>query len=105
MMKEVALCLSILGIFLLLFLLSSEPKEIGDLNNTLINQKVIIEGIVDKERTAGELVIMVINGIEVVCSCEESYMGKSVSLVGVVSEFNGKKQVKVLRIKEQALQQ
>ena len=99
MMKEVALCLSIVGIFILLFLLSSEPVEIKSLNETLINQKVIIEGIVEKERTAGELNIMQISDIEVVCSCKESYLGKSVSLVGVVSEFNGKRQVKVLRIR------
>ena len=37
-----------------------------------------------------------------VCECEdeESYLGKEVEIIGLVEEFNDKKQVRVLRIVE-----
>ncbi len=100
-MRYVALALTIVGIFVLVGVMVFSPaREINSLDNVQVNEKVEIEGIVTEERIIKKINIMQVNGIELVCDCILSFKGKKVRVMGVVEEFNGKRQVRVLRISE-----
>jgi len=102
MLKKISFIIAISGIAVLLGLILLSPKPAGlldDINDMEINEKVMLQGIVDSERDFGDFRIWNIEGIEVVCDCKESYLGKEVEIVGLVEEFNEKKQVRVLEIK------
>lgn len=102
-MRRVALIVFILGVLVLALLLNLPSREIkgfDDLSEFEINQRVLLNGVVESERfISGSKEIFVVNGIDVVCDCSESFVGREVEVEGVVSEFNEKKQVEVLSIK------
>jgi len=101
MLRKVSFILVIVGLMILLIFLNLNVKDIKnyeDLKSLNINQKVSLEGFVSNERVAGSLKIFTINGIDVVCECSENYKGTEVRVVGLVSEFNSKRQVMVLEI-------
>lgn len=105
MLRKYAFIVAILGIAVLLGLLILSPKELDssdELDSMEINEKVVLEGKVESERDFGDFRILSVNSIEIVCECgdEESYLDKKVKIIGLVEEFNEKKQVRVLRIIE-----
>ena len=102
MLKKISFIIVIIGIALLLSLLILSPKEVNveDIENLTLNKKVFFRGKVEHERDFGNFKIWQINEIEVVCDCNESYLNKEVEITGLVSEFEGKTQVRVLRLVE-----
>ena len=100
MLKKISFAIAILGIGVLLGMLALPAKELKALNETFENEKVFLEGKVESERDFGDFKILNINGVDVYCSCSESYLGKEVYAEGFVDEFDGKKQVRVLKIRE-----
>jgi len=108
-MKKYAFIVSILGISVLLTLLLVVPEEITEnsMDAMEINEKIYLEGVINKELDYGDFKILEleIDGessrlIDVVCDCKESYLEKKVSVIGVVEEYEGEKQVRVLSIME-----
>ena len=98
-MRGVALCLAITGVFLLFGVMIFSPAmEVNSLENVQINDKVIVEGLVESERITSGINIMKINGMEVVCDCIKSYKGRNLRAYGLVGEFNNKKQVRIMRL-------
>lgn len=102
-MRRFAFVVAFLGIFVLLgllvFLPPKEIKSLGDLQDLRVNQKVFLTGKVESEKQFGDFNIMHVEGVEVVCECKRSYIDKDLEILGAVSEYEGKKQVSVLRIK------
>lgn len=116
MLRKYAFIVAILGIAFLLGLLILPAKkiveersglvEINNLEELEINDKVIFSGKVGSESDFGDFKIWKLSAItsgaemdfDVVCDCRESYLGREVEIVGLVSEFNGERQVRVLRI-------
>ncbi len=74
-------------------------ESFEDMEDLEINSKVILEGFVEEEKNFGTFKILKINGIDVVCNCLGSYLEKEIVVEGVVSEYRGKKQIKVLSVK------
>jgi hypothetical protein len=102
-MRRWAFVVAILGMFVLLFFLSYGEKEVDSLEGLEINQRVLVGGTVVEERAiSGGRILRLENGIEVVCECVGSFKGREVSVIGIVSEFEGEKQVDVLRIAAQS---
>jgi len=107
MLRKYAFIVAILGIAVLLGLLILSPRELGsldELDSIGINEKVVLEGKVESEREFGDFKVLSVRGIEIVCECggedDESYLDKEVKIIGLVEEFNDRKQVRVLRISE-----
>jgi hypothetical protein len=101
-MKKYVFIISILGISVLLILLIFFPKEIEkrSIEDMEINEKIIFEGKIENERNFGDFRILNIDGLDIICDCKESYLGKHVEIVGLIDEYNGNKQIKVLKIAE-----
>ena len=102
-MRRLAFILTILGILSLAILMNLPAKEISskeELENLEINQKVAIHGKVISERILYETQKLLIldNKIELVCECPQTFKDKNISVLGIVSEYDGKKQVTVLKI-------
>ena len=102
-MRRFAFVIAIVGLFLLALLLNQKPKEVSDyegLRNFEINSKVIVEGRVVSEKLIydGNKILTLDNGLELICECSENFKGKIVEVVGIVEEYNDKKQIRVLRL-------
>ncbi|MCH7567849.1 MAG: hypothetical protein IIA87_00335 [Nanoarchaeota archaeon] len=102
-MRRISFIIVILGIFVLLVLLIFPPieiEEIESLDEIEVNEKISLSGEVIDERIFEDFKILKIGEIEVVCNCPigESYLGKNVSVIGLVEEFNERKQIRVLRL-------
>ena len=86
-LRKIAFIIAIMGIgFLLIFLLAAQ-KEISsaeEVNSLAVNSKVMLIGFVESERDFGDFKIWNVNGIEVVCNCEESFLDKEVEIIGVI---------------------
>lgn len=98
-MRKLSFVLTILGISILLVMLNFSGKKVESLEGLELNEKVIVSGEILKERDFGDFKIFNMGEIEVYCNCKESYLGKEVLIEGLVAEFDGEKQVKVLKIK------
>jgi hypothetical protein len=107
-MRRWAFIISILGLLALIVLMNFSPaKEVDsyeDLEKLEINSKVLVEGKVANERILYENVKLLDlgNGIDIICECSEFFSGEEVSIEGLVSEYNGKKQITVLEISAKA---
>ena len=103
-MRRWAFIIAILGMFVLLVLMNFSGKEIGsysELEELEINQKVYLSGKVVSERAAGEKIILTLDkNITLICDCDWSFKDKEISVVGIVGEYENRKQVQVLRIRE-----
>jgi len=102
MLRKLSFIIAILGIGVLLGLLLSPAEEIESLEELEINERVVFSGKVESEKDFGGFKIWKIRGFEmdVVCDCEESYLNEEIEIEGIVDEFNGKKQVRVLVIEK-----
>ncbi len=101
-MRRIAFVISLVGIFVLLGAFMLPAKNVGsaeDLEKLEINTKVILSGKVENERVYGDFRILSVNGISVICNCPGDYLGKNVEILGKVSEYEGKIQIEILRIK------
>jgi len=100
MLKKVSFAFAILGIGVLLGMLALPAKEFGSIDDLRENEKVFVEGKVENEKDFGDFKILKVNGTEIYCSCKDSYLGEEVYVEGYVDEFDGKKQIRVLKIRE-----
>ncbi len=103
MIPRICLVLSIIGIGILLFSMNLPAKQvrsIDDIKELPLNTKVILYGKVTEEKLYDEFKIMKINGIDATCSnCLGQYKGKEILIEGLVSEYEGTRQIKVLRLR------
>ena len=100
-LRKIAFIITIAGVAVLLMFLLAKPKEVSsfeDIKTTEINEKVLVKGKIESQRDFGNFKILEINGIEAICNCKESFLDKEVEIVGLVEEFNGKRQVRILRV-------
>ncbi|MBI5803768.1 hypothetical protein HY450_00825 [Candidatus Pacearchaeota archaeon] len=102
-MRRFAFVAAIIGMFFLFLFFEAKPTEIRgieDLNKLEVNKKVLIFGeIVEARVIYGRTRIFILdNGIEILCECYGFSEGDLIEVEGVVSEFEGKKQVEVLSI-------
>jgi DNA/RNA endonuclease YhcR with UshA esterase domain len=102
-MRRFAFVIAIIGMFVLAMFMGRGNLEIEsreNLEQLEINRKVSLSGKVVEERVlyVGTKMFILDNGIELVCECVDSFQGEDVVVEGVVSEFENKKQVNVLKI-------
>ena len=102
-MRRWAFAVMVFGMFVLLLMLNMKPKEIGsyeDMEQLEINTRVSVTGKVIEERVIYEdsKLLELENGIELVCECSGFFEDEEVEVIGVVSEYEGKKQIDVLEI-------
>jgi hypothetical protein len=102
MLRELSFVLGVFGVVFLLFYLQFssfvEIESIGDLDGLEINSKVVLRGFVEDVRVFEKFVIFKIEGIELVCDCENGYLGKELEVEGVVEDYLNGRQVRVLRV-------
>ena len=98
MLKKISFILAVVGITVLLILLILPGRKISDIDNMAINEKVILSGRIIDEGDYGDFKIWQMEGkdFDIICDCKESFLDKEVSIVGLVDDFNGEKQVRVL---------
>lgn len=92
-----------LGLGTLSIIIFKSPVEIDSaetLDSFEINTKVELDGKVERERVFEDFKVLVVEGIEIICDCEEYYLGKQIKIIGLIDEYNGKKQIKALTIEE-----
>lgn len=99
MLKKISFIVALIGIAFLMFLLAKPSLEVQNMEEAKINQKIIIEGVVKSEKEMSNFKILSINNTEVLCSCSQTYLNKKVQVIGLVEEYKGKKQVRVLEIR------
>jgi hypothetical protein len=101
-MRRYAFIIAILGISIMVVFFTMSPIEIfsiGDLEILELNEKVILNGVIEDLRDFGDFKILIVNGIDVVCTCEEVIeIGDEIEVVGFVDEFEGERQIRVLEI-------
>ncbi|MBU0760129.1 MAG: hypothetical protein KJ600_01155 [Nanoarchaeota archaeon] len=102
-MRRFAFVIAILGMFVLVLLLSQKPVSVigyEDLEDLELNTRVEVVGEVVSEKIIyGDNKVLVLDGgIELVCEGVGGFVGNEVRVVGVVNEYDGKKQVSVLEI-------
>ena len=102
-MRRISFIITILGIFILLILLNTNPIKVNsleDLENLQENQKVTTSSKVISERPYGNAKLLTLeNKIELICSCP-SYLNKNITALGILNVFN-KKRIAVLEITPQ----
>ncbi len=91
---------AILGMLVLVGLLVFNIKEVETLEGLEINQRVSLSGQVVSERIiySDESLLKLDNNITLICSGCGSYLNDDVSVEGVVEEYGGERQVRVLKI-------
>lgn len=102
-MRRWAFAIAILGMFVMALLLNKKPLEVNnlkDIENLEVNTRVAVSGKVLSERALyGETKMLSLgNKIPLICECAEKYVNETVSVNGIVEEYEGKKQVRVLKI-------
>lgn len=102
MLRKWSFVIALAGISFFVFLLFignyhdvSDVKELGSME---LHTKVVLEGEVVSERVFDDFRILEVNGVDVVCNCKKSYLERVIRVEGLVSEFNGKRQIKALSI-------
>ncbi len=103
-MRRRAFLAAMCGLFILALLLTycktHEVRDYAELENLEVNAKVSLTGKVVEERVIyqGTKVLELGNGIELVCECAENFEDAEIVVGGIVSEYDGKRQVTVQRI-------
>ena len=100
-----ALIMAIIGVSFLIGMLIWPNYELvvdmSDLQKLEINDQVVLIGKVQDVRDFGGFFVMDVNDIDVVYNCDEEcdYSGKDVEVKGLVSVYESKKQIEVLRMR------
>ncbi len=103
-MKKLALLIALCGLLLLSVLMvygkETRVDNYEGLETLELNSKVIVSGKIISERVVRNdfRIVILDNGLEAVCDCEQSLKTKEVIIEGLVEEFNGKRQVRILTI-------
>ena len=95
--------MAVIGLFILIGVLVFSDdyvsiSDLSDLEGLIVNERVVIEGFVDDERVLEGFRILSVNNASVVCDCSRGFLGETVEIYGVVGEFEGEKQIEVLKI-------
>lgn len=102
-MRRFAFVIAIVGLFVLFLMVNSNSVGVNsyeDLEKLEVNVKVSVEGKVVEGRVIyeGTKLFELESGIELICECLESLVGKKITVEGIVEEYESRKQVRVLRI-------
>ena len=103
-MRRLSFIFTILGVLILLFLLGfgkqTEINNPEELERLELNSRVFISGKTVSEKIifGADKILVLDSGIELVCSCSGNFKDKKVEAEGIVSEYNGVKQIRVLKI-------
>ena len=97
-MRRFVLIVAIVGIGLLLGMLFVEPIPIqgSSLDGLIEGQIVSFEGVVDEVRELRSGSLIVIEDVRVFCECRGIAAGRKVNVEGIVEEFDGDLQLRVL---------
>ena len=89
-----------LGMLGLVGLMSFDVREVDKLDGLEINQRIVLTGRVISERViySDEKLLVLDKNITLICSGCGSYLNSEIMVEGVVEEYEGEKQVRVLRI-------
>jgi len=101
MIKKASLIFLIIGIIVLIFISFKSPiKNVNfeNLEGMEINTRVEINGKVEGVKDFEDFKILIVDGIEIICDCKQNYLGKQIKIIGLVDEYNGKRQIKALKI-------
>lgn len=106
-MRRIAFIVAVLGVVVLALFLNHKEitvESYSELEKLEVNQKVFLEGRVEGERflSSGNKLFVLDSGIEVLCSCVDSFGDSRIEVIGIVSEFNLRKQVEALEIRVQS---
>ena len=106
-MKNWAFVIMAVGFFTLALVMEFSQSVISsgsEIENLPDNSKVLIRGKVVSEKYTSDAVktFVLDNALKVDCRCGEEYLNKSVEIEGVVDEYNGRKEILVLRIFSQS---
>ena len=101
-MRKLSFIIVAFGMLVLSWLFIFDYAEVAgysDLENLEINQKVFLSGKIVETRfiTRGQILTLD-SGVELICECFEDFSGREVQVEGIVSEFEGKRQVEVFEI-------
>lgn len=92
-MRFIALTSALLGVFILYLSFLDEPAPLSA--ERVENSFVSIEGVVSGERRLfGNTRLLTLNGTEVVCICDRSYLGAHVFIEGVVEISRNRTQIR-----------
>ena len=99
-MRRIAFIVVMLGMLVLVGLMIFNIREVKDLEGLEINQKVSLSGKVISERViySDEKILMLDKNISLICSGCGSYLNSEIMVEGVVEEYEGEKQVRVLKV-------
>ncbi len=97
-MRRVSFVIALFGLFLLTLTIYSQPRE-GVLGSFEINELVKVSGVLSSVREGTTFTRFKVGDHEGYCNCDVAYFsGKSVEVEGVVTEYNGKRSIKVTKI-------
>ncbi len=101
-MRRVAFVFALAGIFVLSIFLNFGTWEISgvsELYELELNSRVsfVSEVVSERKISGGRKLLNLENGITAVCSCEGNFSGTSFRFVGIVSDFEGERQIEILR--------
>ncbi|MBU0977150.1 MAG: hypothetical protein KKD18_01925 [Nanoarchaeota archaeon] len=97
-MRMWAFIVFVVGMFVM-FVLFNLPARVvadeGELEGMVLNTRVFVSGVVAEERVLyeGTKLLKLDGGVEVVAESIENFEGKNVEIWGMVSDYEGKKQV------------
>jgi len=99
-MRRWAFAAAMIGLFVLFVLVNLPAKRVESLEGLEAGQKVSLEGVVIDERVifGNEKVYVLDLGIEIICSGCGELVGEEAEFVGLVEEYEGKNQVRILEI-------
>ncbi len=70
-----------------------------DTDSNYLKQVIYIAGTVTEESVRGNYHTITLNGTSVLCECTQSYRGKNILVKGIIDEYNGKMEIRALRIR------
>ena len=102
-MRRWAFVIAVLGLFVLFLFFNSGAKDIEcyeNLQSLGLNSVVDVRGLVVEEKLifGGTKILVLENGVELICDCPDNFEGEEIFAEGIVSEFEKMKQISVLRI-------
>jgi len=98
-MRYIALTVALAGIFLLFYIMFLPAREINNLDETSVRERVRIRGLVEKERGISTGTLLVINNMSVRCNCFATHRNKFVVVEGYVDEFRHERFIRAQSIR------
>lgn len=102
-MRRWAFIIAILGMFVLALLMNLPVREVDsyeEISGLEINTRVKISGEITSERVIyeDEKLLTLDNGVDLIYQGGGGFNGEEVEVIGLVSEYEGKKQITVEKI-------